>query len=70
VGKVEFKVVELVSLVLVVGAIVLLGLRAISFEQALTLVSLAVSLLGGKYIARYEDRLLKKLREAFFKRKV
>jgi hypothetical protein len=66
----EFKVVELASLALVVGAIVLLGLRAISFEQALTLLSIAVSLLGGKYISRYEDRLLEKLREAFSKRKV
>jgi len=58
----EFKIVELVSLVLVAGALILLGLKIISFEQSLTLITIAVSLLTGKYLSRYEDKILSRFK--------
>jgi hypothetical protein len=58
----EFKVVEAISLILVAGALILLGLRAIVFEQALTLITIAVSLVTGKYLGRYEQQIIKRIR--------
>jgi len=60
-----FKIVELVSIILVVGALVLLGLRVVSFEQALTLITVAVSLLTGKYLSWYEDKIIEKFKKLF-----
>jgi hypothetical protein len=58
----EFKVVEAISLILVAGALILLGLRAIVFEQALTLITIAVSLVTGKYLGRYEEQIIERIR--------
>jgi len=62
---VKLKIVELASIVLVAGALVLLGLKTISFEQALTLITIAVSLLTGKYLSWYEDRIMEKFKKLF-----
>jgi len=53
----EFKVVEVVALIILVCAFVLLGLRVITFEQAVTLISIAISLVTGKYVSKYEGRI-------------
>jgi hypothetical protein len=58
----EFRVVEAISLILVAGALILLGLRAIVFEQALTLITIAVSLVTGKYLGRYEQQIIERIR--------
>lgn len=58
----EFKVVEAISLILVAGALILLGLRAIVFEQALTLITIAVSLVTGKYLGKYEEQIIERIR--------
>jgi len=58
----EFRIVEAISLMLVAGALILLGLRAIVFEQALTLITIAVSLVTGKYLGRYEERIIERIR--------
>jgi hypothetical protein len=58
----EFRIVEAISLILVAGALILLGLRAIVFEQALTLITIAVSLVTGKYLGRYEQQIIERIR--------
>jgi hypothetical protein len=58
----EFRIVELVALVMVVGALALLGVKAITFEQAITLITIAVSLLTGKYVSRYEGQAIQRIR--------
>jgi hypothetical protein len=58
----EFRIVELVALVMVVGALALLGVKAITFEQAITLITIAVSLLTGKYVSRYEGQVIQRIR--------
>jgi len=58
----EIRLIEVLAIMLVIGAMVLLWLRAITFEQALTLISIAISLVTGKYISRYEERIIKLIR--------
>ena len=58
----EFRIVEAISLMLVAGALILLGLRAIVFEQALTLITIAVSLVTGKYLGKYEQQIIERIR--------
>jgi len=54
----EFMIVEVLSLIIVVGALVLLGMRVITYEQAVTLISIALSMITGKYIAKYERTIV------------
>jgi len=61
----KLKIVELASIILVVGALVLLGFKIVSFEQALTLITIAVSLLTGKYLSQYEDKIIEKFKKLF-----
>jgi hypothetical protein len=56
----EFMIVEALSLIIVVGALVLLGMRVITYEQAVTLISIALSMITGKYIAKYERTIVAK----------
>jgi hypothetical protein len=58
----KFRIVELVALVMVVGALALLGVKAITFEQAIMLITIAVSLLTGKYVSRYEGQAIQRIR--------
>ena len=58
----EFRIVELVALVMVVGALALLGVKAITFEQAITLITIAVSMLTGKYVSKYEGQAIQRIR--------
>lgn len=58
------KVVEALAIALVVGGLVLLGLRAISFDQAMALISAGIGLVGGKYVARIENRIIEELKKA------
>jgi hypothetical protein len=61
----EFKIVELACVILVAGALILLGLKTITFDQALTLITIAISLLTGKYLALYEDKIVEKFKSFF-----
>jgi hypothetical protein len=61
----EFKIVELACVILVAGALILLGLKTITFDQALTLITIAISLLTGKYVSRYEEAIYQWLRTIF-----
>jgi hypothetical protein len=61
----KFKIVELACVILVAGALILLGLKTITFDQALTLIMIAISLLTGKYVSRYEDRIIEKFKSFF-----
>jgi hypothetical protein len=50
---------EAIGVVLIAGALVLLGLGKITFEQAISIITLGVGIIGGKYIAqadRYFDK--------------
>jgi hypothetical protein len=53
-------VTELVACVLIAGALVLLGLGKVSFEQALSIITLGVGLITGKYMAEVDRYLEKK----------
>jgi len=51
------RVVEIVGSAIAVGSLILLGFGKISFDQALTLISIGVSLIAGKYAGKLEERL-------------
>jgi len=65
----EFMIVEALSLIIVVGALVLLGMRVITYEQAVTLISIALSMITGKYIAKYERTIVAKARSLHVNRR-
>ena len=62
-------IVEALSLIIVVGALVLLGMRVITYDQAVTLISIALSMITGKYIAKYERTIVAKARSLHVKRR-
>lgn len=45
------RVTELISIILVIGALALIGLRIISWEHGISLITLAIGLVGGKYMS-------------------
>ena len=51
------RIVEIVGSAIAVGSLILLGLGKISFEQAVTLISIGISLIAGKYVGKREERL-------------
>jgi hypothetical protein len=65
----EFMIVEVLSLIIVVGALVLLGMRVITYEQAVTLISIALSMITGKYIAKYERTIVARARSLHVKKR-
>jgi hypothetical protein len=65
----EFMIVEALSLIIVVGALVLLGMRVITYDQAVTLISIALSMITGKYIAKYERTIVARARSLHVKKR-
>jgi len=65
----EFMIVEVLSLIIVVGALVLLGMRVITYDQAVTLISIALSMITGKYIAKYERTIVARARSLHVKKR-
>lgn len=62
-------IVEALSLIIVVGALVLLGMRVITYDQAVTLISIALSMITGKYIAKYERTIVARARSLHVKKR-
>ncbi|MEM2607377.1 MAG: hypothetical protein QXH97_00310 [Candidatus Bathyarchaeia archaeon] len=60
------RIVETVTIILIIGAIVLVGLHVIKFQDSLTLISLAIGLLGGKHLTRVERALWRNWRVTEF----
>ncbi|MEM1944124.1 MAG: hypothetical protein QXE50_06005 [Nitrososphaerota archaeon] len=61
--------VEAVALILVVGGLVLIGLRIISWENGLSLITMGIGLIGGKYAGSLERRVLRRLGTVALSRK-
>ncbi|MCS7118265.1 MAG: hypothetical protein NZ957_05730 [Thaumarchaeota archaeon] len=51
---------EIVAVILVTGALVLVGLGRLTFEQAISIITLGVGLVAGKYVAKFELYALKR----------
>jgi len=50
------RIVEIVGSAIAVGSLIPLGLGRISFDQAVTLISIGISLIAGKYAGKLEER--------------
>ena len=50
-------VTELFAAIIIIGALILTGMGRIDFQQALSLISIAIGIIGGKQLARL-DRYL------------
>jgi len=62
-------VTELAAALLVAGALVLLGLGRISFEQALSLITLGIGIVAGKHLSRLDTYLRRRYGSRFLARK-
>jgi hypothetical protein len=50
-------VTELLAAIIIIGALVLTGVGRIDFQQALTLIYIAIGIIGGKQLARLDKYL-------------